>query len=54
MYGSRSLCLLAISFVVLAPIMLNSQSDRPNPAPDFAPAFTPRGGSTTHRSAFTG
>jgi len=44
MHGSRFLCLLAISFVVLAPIMLNSQSDRPNPAPDFAPAFTPRGG----------
>lgn len=43
MYGSHSRGLLAISFVVLAPIMLNSQSDRHNPAPDFAPAFTPRG-----------
>jgi hypothetical protein len=36
MYGSSSLCLLTISFLILAPVMLNSQSDRPNPAPDFA------------------
>lgn len=36
MYGSGSLCLLALSISILAPVMLNSQSDRRDHAPDFA------------------
>jgi hypothetical protein len=36
MYGSGSLCLLTISILILAPVMLHGQADRPKSAPDFA------------------
>ena len=42
MYGSGSLCLLAISILTLAPVMLNSQSNRSNPGRDFALPLPPR------------
>jgi hypothetical protein len=35
MYGSGSLCLLAISILILQPALLNSQSERPGLASDF-------------------
>lgn len=36
MYGTGSLCLLAISILIFEPALLNSQSERPNLVSDFA------------------
>lgn len=44
MYGSGSLCLLALSISILAPVILNSQSDRGDHAPDFALPLPQRDG----------
>jgi len=42
MHGSGSLCLLAISVLILAPVMLNGQSDRRTLSHDFAPPVSSR------------
>ncbi len=42
MYGRSCTCLLVISILTLAPVMLNGQSDRPAPARDFVRRFPSR------------
>jgi hypothetical protein len=44
MYGSNSLCLLAIPMLILAPVMLNGQSDRRTVSPDYTLPLSPRVG----------
>ncbi len=42
MYGRSCSCLLAISILILAPVLLRGQSGRANPAPEFAIPLPPR------------
>ena len=42
MYGSHPLCLLAIPMLILAPVMLNGQSDRRTLSPEFERPLSPR------------
>lgn len=42
MYGSNPLCLLAMSILLLAPVMLNGQSDRRTLSPEFERPRSPR------------
>jgi hypothetical protein len=42
MYGSHPLCLLAIPMLILAPVMLNCQSDRRIVSPEFERPLSPR------------
>jgi len=42
MNGSNPLCLLAVSILMLVPVMLNGQSDRRTPLPEFERPVSPR------------